>query len=291
MVEGGSKMDSKPYVLIKRIRENRLEDSLTLEEAEIKNQEGVREYNEGNYEEAYDLFLEAAQNGDAWGMYNFADLLKEVAKDEDGNITDEDAMMEAFRWFKKSAQKGNADAMFDLGICYSRGEGTEEDAVMAFAWCKKAAENGVINAMNWVGGFYDSGSGVLMDKKKALTWYEKSGEGGNEYAAFNAAYMYDKGSESIPKNKSKAIYWYKKAADAGHEIAMNNLGYMYQVGEGVKADDCLAAEWYIKAIKSGNETAKNNFKNLMNGLSEQRRASILKEVGINSMSDAKKLGL
>ena len=57
---------------------------------------------------------------------------REVKKDE----------QRAFECYKKSAETGNADAMYDLGLCYHKGMGVDKDGTKAVEWFKKAAEAG-----------------------------------------------------------------------------------------------------------------------------------------------------
>ena len=96
------------------------------EEASEINAQGVRAYEEGDYEKAFKLFLKAAKAGNAWGMRNVAFSYRNgegVHKDPN----------EAFAWFKKAANLGNADAMFETGVYYYRGEVTLKDLLRAFA--------------------------------------------------------------------------------------------------------------------------------------------------------------
>ena len=39
-----------------------------------------------------------------------------------------------------AAEQGNAEAQFDLGNCYCKGEGVEQDKAEAVKWYRKAAE-------------------------------------------------------------------------------------------------------------------------------------------------------
>ena len=232
------------------------DDSVSeAEEASEINAQGVRAYEEGDYEKAFKLFLKAAKAGNAWGMRNVAFAYR------NGEGVHED-QSEAFAWFKKAANLGNADAMFETGVYYYRGEVTLKDLPRAFAWCKKAAENGIINAMEWIGEFYRDGEGVVQDISKAIQWFEQSAEGGNKSAMFNLAYIYDKGN-GVPVNYPEAFKWYEKAAKAGHVSAMNNLAYAYDNGLGVQTNSARAEYWYRKAAKAGNETAKKNLSILL----------------------------
>ena len=43
---------------------------------------------------------------------------------------------------KKSAQQGDADAQYNLGVMYHNGDGVEKDYVTAYKWWTLAAEQG-----------------------------------------------------------------------------------------------------------------------------------------------------
>ena len=49
---------------------------------------------------------------------------------------------EAFRWFRKAAEQGDADAQNILGDMYLRGFGVREDRALAQEWFGKACQNG-----------------------------------------------------------------------------------------------------------------------------------------------------
>ena len=53
----------------------------------------------------------------------------------------------SYEWFKKGAEKGLAEAQFNLGICYAKGEGVQQDYDTAIKWIKQAAEQGHENAI------------------------------------------------------------------------------------------------------------------------------------------------
>ena len=43
---------------------------------------------------------------------------------------------------RKVAEQGDADAQYDLGLCYYSGDGVEQDKSEAVKWSRKAAEQG-----------------------------------------------------------------------------------------------------------------------------------------------------
>ena len=48
----------------------------------------------------------------------------------------------AFEWYKRAAELGDADAMFNLGLCFEDGRGVAKDEAKAFKLYKRAAELG-----------------------------------------------------------------------------------------------------------------------------------------------------
>ena len=41
---------------------------------------------------------------------------------------------QAFYWYKKAADQGNADTQFNLGLMYYEGQGVLQDYELAFRW-------------------------------------------------------------------------------------------------------------------------------------------------------------
>ncbi len=52
----------------------------------------------------------------------------------------------AVKWYRKAAEQGAADAQFNLGTMYAKGEGVPEDDVRALAWFNLAVAQGVEQA-------------------------------------------------------------------------------------------------------------------------------------------------
>ena len=44
---------------------------------------------------------------------------------------------EAFKWFSKAAEQGDAISQFNLGVMYAKGRSVEQDYTEAFKWYKK----------------------------------------------------------------------------------------------------------------------------------------------------------
>jgi S1-C subfamily serine protease len=53
---------------------------------------------------------------------------------------------EAVKWFRKSAEQGNASAQYNLGICYYNGQGVVKNEIEGYKWFLLAAAQGALNA-------------------------------------------------------------------------------------------------------------------------------------------------
>lgn len=74
------------------------------------------------------------------------------------------------------AYKGDAEAQYQLGMIYLRGEGVEINQKSAAEWFKLAAEQGHMAAQLALADCYTYGWGVEVDESKAEYWKNKSNE-------------------------------------------------------------------------------------------------------------------
>ena len=49
---------------------------------------------------------------------------------------------EAFKWYRKAAEQGFAQAQYSLGKCYQEGFGTQKNEAEAEKWLSKARNQG-----------------------------------------------------------------------------------------------------------------------------------------------------
>jgi uncharacterized protein len=102
------------------------------------------------------------------------------------------------------------------------------------------AEKGDADAQFQLGVMYESGQGVPPNDADAIKWYRKAAEQDDAVAQFNLGVMYAKGGSP---NHAEAALWYRLAADYGLAGAQFNLGMMYVEGQGVPKDDVQALMW------------------------------------------------
>lgn len=117
----------------------------------------------------------------------------------------------AYRFFKPLAEKGDADAQYNLGIMLENGQGLPRDDAGAARWYRMAAERGSADAQYNLGVLYDEGRGVPRDDAEAMKWYRKAAEQGMPEAQHNLGYLRYKG-QGVPKDLVAAHMWFDIAA-------------------------------------------------------------------------------
>ena len=93
------------------------------------------EYNNGNFEKAFELFLKAAENGDDSAMDRIASMY------DAGEGVDFD-FDKAIYWYQKAVEAGSVTSLYNLGISY-RSKG---DVLKAKYWFEKALAAGDFDA-------------------------------------------------------------------------------------------------------------------------------------------------
>ena len=86
------------------------------------------------------------------------------------------------------------------------------------------AQKGRAEAQYNVGLMYLSGQGVAKDARAAVGWLAKAAVQNDADAQFNLGALYAKG-EGVEKNEVEAARWFGMAAKNGHVAAQNNLGF------------------------------------------------------------------
>jgi TPR repeat protein len=115
---------------------------------------------------------------------------------------------------RKAAAMGNADAMFELYVLASTGQGMDSDQAQAMSWCMRAANLGQPRACYNLGSFYATGRGLPQNWPAAVSWYERAATLGNARAAAALATMYEIG-DGVEADPTRAAYWDEIATLAG----------------------------------------------------------------------------
>ncbi len=170
--------------------------------------------------------------------------------------------MQAARWYRLAAQRGNAAAQFRLGRLVQLGSrDLDRNLSLAAQLFEAAAKQGLVKAEYWTGYSYERGEGVKRDLTKAIEWYQKAADAGESRASNNLGLIYLTGNGTA-RDLSRAFGLFKAAAGKGDAWAENNLGGMYEMGWGVGADRSEAVRLYRLAAAQGNPHAGSNLKRL-----------------------------
>lgn len=148
------------------------------------------------------------------------------------------------------AERGNADAICEVGRKYYNGDGFQKNLELAFSYFLQAAQLGHPAAQCNVAWCYEVGDGASESLEKAYEWYAVSAENGCSMAQYSLGWMYSNGVY-VPKNQSKAIGWFVKAAEQGHAMAQYKLGMAYLEGTGVDQNMIIANHWLMLSADQG----------------------------------------
>ncbi len=203
-------------------------------------------FRNGSYDEAYLKLLPLAHRGEARAEY----LLGVMADNGLGPVPLDPT--EAARWYKRAAEKNNADAQFALANDYATARGVPVDAKQAVTWLQRAAKNNHTGAMLSLAGLLDTGLGGIEQKTdEAANWIKQAADAGSVRALYLYAQRLEQG-RGVPKDEKLAAIWYKRAAERGYPAAELWLGR--RVGDGLNAsqDENIAAyTWLTLALQRG----------------------------------------
>lgn len=165
-----------------------------------------------------------------------------------GDGVDQD-MNRALEMWHKAADEEHPAAMGLLGRAYMEGKmGFEKDAASGLVLLEKAANGGNTPSSVYLGNIYAKGAGVEQDMARAMKWYEQAASAGDAHAQYIAGLAYLEGS-GVPVNEAKAFNWLRLAAGQDHVNAMLMLSVCYSTGKGTAQDVDMAEVWKKKALQ------------------------------------------
>jgi uncharacterized protein len=122
------------------------------------------------------------------------------------------------------AEKGDADAAFNLGQAYRLGRGVSVDLSQAQKWLEKSARAGHLDAQTTLGLLlFDSGS-----RESALIWLKKAAERGDPRAMLVYGTALFNG-DGVPRDPLMAYAYVSRSAAQGLEPAKTTLTEMDKV--------------------------------------------------------------
>jgi len=150
----------------------------------------------------------------------------------------------AERLFRPLAEQGNANAQYNLGVMYFKGEGVPQSYPNAVFWYRHAAWQGDASAQLEFGVMCYKGQGTLQNYAEALTWFRTAADQGSAQAQFNLGAMYANG-QGVPQDYIHAHMWLSLVAAKSETRAVDLLDIVAakmtagQIAEAKK----LAREW------------------------------------------------
>ena len=129
--------------------------------------------------------------------------------------------------------RDEAKEMYELGQKYLDGDGVEKNVSKAIDLFRESAELGNAEAQWMVGLVYDKGVDGIVTKnpRKALRWYRESAEQGYVNAMVSLGNCYVNGV-GVTEDPREAVRWYGLAAERGNAFAQTQLGTFYMLGLG-----------------------------------------------------------
>ncbi len=122
----------------------------------------------------------------------------------------DDKTTEMNQSLKDRANLGDANAAFQIGYSYEKGQGVKKNLVEAVKWYRMGAEKGDMQAALNLAGIYLKGVGVKKNEEKAIELYVQVGKSETWYAPLARTSLlilakdYSLGGEALKPNKDKA---------------------------------------------------------------------------------------
>lgn len=156
-----------------------------------------------------------------------------------------DTHAELFRQVSELAEKGDAQAQYNLGMMLNNGIGTAKNPSLALQWFEKSAQAGDPLAAYKAGCYYSGQfkDTVAVDSEKSLQYKLVAAEAGYSLAQHDVANVYAQRNQF-----STAIKWWEAAAKQGYPLSLYNLSVTYKEGKFVPRDN-VRAYAYFKLAK------------------------------------------
>jgi len=200
--------------------------------------------------EAIRLYKEAAARGHTPALNNLGALLRRSFPDT------------AFAFFLEAANRGDADALCNLAVCFLHGQGVPQDPSNAIRLLGCAAEYSHATALYHLGCCAALGIGMPVQEAMGVQYWGLAANLGSHESAFNLAMCFLKGHH-LPQDEEAARKWFTKAAEIKHPFAL------YYLGQLNKSDNDLAQQFYQQSAEQAKHLTGEMRSQLKDLLKEQ----------------------
>jgi hypothetical protein len=180
------------------------------------------------------------------------------------------------------AEKGDAQAQFQLGRVYAEGRGVPVDPGQAVVQYRRAAEQGHALAQYLLGWSYFLGEGVAPSDMEGLRWIRQAADQGSREAQSSLADLYASGSRGLQEDLRLAFTLSHQSASQGWVESALRIATMYEEGEGLPKDYVLAYAWRSLGgtllVRAGHEPDKDALRELAQKMTKPQRAAAAKIV-------------
>jgi predicted aspartyl protease len=159
--------------------------------------------------------------------------------------------------FRTQAERGNAEAQYNLGLLYFKGLGVPRDVNEAARLYRLSSDQGFTKAQMGLAMLYDAGLGVPRDYTEGSRLLGLAAAKGDARAQYLLSLRYGMG-QGVARNDAEALRLLKLSADQGDNAALDQLANKYERGIGVPADHAQALRLYQRAAAQGDLQAKQH---------------------------------
>lgn len=203
-----------------------------------------------NPKKAIEILLDNIEANDS----NFQNLLGAAYLEGDGVAINENL---AFRYFSIAVEKGDTNAMVNLGEMYLKNQSYSPEVLDPKSYgmnlLEESAKRGNIEAAMRLGEIFEFGKfDIEKSIPNSIQWYEKAAEHSHESATLSLVDLYF--NEPSSQNIEKGMYWLKKMAiEKGNPIAQFHLGYQYIFGKNIEKDEKKGIFWLTIASETNDD--------------------------------------
>ncbi|MCO5386994.1 MAG: relaxase/mobilization nuclease domain-containing protein [Desulfosporosinus sp.] len=219
---------------------------------------------EQNFTEAYRLFLEEAQIGNALALHDLGRMhMDGLGVEMNPDIAQEWYARALIALREVEIKKPGPYTQYRIGKMYAAGLGTPQNYEEAASWFKMAAAENHKYAQYSLAGLYYRGQGVEQSFTTAFSLYQKSAAQKNVYASYEVAKMFRNGVgteidivEAEKYFKNAFIGFSALEADSHDDKLQYRLGQMLYTGTGTEKDVVKAVDYLELSGKLGNVNAQ-----------------------------------
>ncbi len=120
----------------------------------------------------------------------------------------------ALAQWRPLAERGDADAQYQLGLAYRHGRGVKQDYPEAVRWFRLGEAQFHPGSLNQLGEMYEAALGLDAAEDEALKRYRDAAALSDRDAWANLGHAYESGV-GVEVNYDEARRWYERAAERG----------------------------------------------------------------------------